>query len=71
MVGALIALSAVAERSWLAGAPQSAAFVEILRLAIYWYWCRAAWRATLPPRAGWAGAARAALGAGLVIVVLT
>jgi len=71
VIAMLVALSTFAEQRWLAGAPRTAALAEVLRLAVYWGWCRLAWRDAVELRRGWTPVARAALAAGLVTVALT
>ena len=60
-----------ADNRWLAGAPRIAAFAEVLRLVVYWAWCRLAWQAVVEPRSSWTPVARLVLATGLVIVALT
>ena len=71
VLAALVTLSTLADERWLAGAPGTAAFVEVLRLVIYWSWCRLAWDAATKLRPAWTRVVRAALAAGLVTVALT
>ena len=71
VVAALAALSALSDERWLAGAPGTAAFAEVLRLALYWGWCRIAWRVDFDAHPASRLIVRAALAAGLVTVVLT
>ena len=68
----LFALSAFAESAWAAGDPGLADSYAVLRLALYWFWLHAAWRAA--PNVGrwiWTPLARIALAAGLVVIILT
>jgi hypothetical protein len=66
------ALVLAAEELRLAGHPSWGDLCDIARLAVYWFWCRLAWRCA--GNAGnllWTLLAKAALGAGLVATVLT
>ena len=71
VIAIIAGLSAYSDNRWLAGAPATAALAEVLRLVVYWVWCRLAWRAAIEPRSPWTPLARAALAVGLVTVVLT
>ncbi len=72
LAASLFALSAFAESAWIAGEPGLADSYAILRLALYWFWFRAAWQsAPNVSRWVWTPLARIVLAAGLVAVVLT
>ncbi|MBV9190514.1 MAG: hypothetical protein JO292_04765 [Betaproteobacteria bacterium] len=71
VIAALVALSALSDERWLAGAPGTAAFAEVLRLVLYWGWCRIAWRVDFDVSPASRLLLRAALAAGLVTVALT
>jgi hypothetical protein len=61
-----------AEEFRLNGMPVAGNLLDVLRLAVYWFWCRLAWRCA--GNAGnplWTLLTRAALAAGLVATVLT
>ena len=66
------ALLLAAEQLRLSGLSAAGDLLDVARLAVYWFWCRLAWRAS-----GNVGnpfrtlLAKAALSAGLVVTVLT
>jgi len=60
-----------AEEFRLNGVPVAGDLLDVLRLAVYWFWCRLAWRAA--GNVGnplWTLLTKAALAAGLVATVL-
>jgi len=60
-----------AEHLRLAGRPMAGDFLDVLRLAAYWFWCRLAWRsAGNVGNPVWTLLSKAALAAGLAITVL-
>ena len=66
------ALLLAAEGFRVSGLPAAGDLLDVVRLAVYWYWCRLAWRGS--GKFGntlWAFLSRAALSAGLVVTVLT
>jgi hypothetical protein len=66
------ALLLAAEELRLSGLPAAGDLLDVVRLAVYWFWCRLAWHAS-----GNVGnpfrtlLAKAALSSGLVVTVLT
>ena len=66
------ALLLAAEALRLSGLPLAGDLLDVVRLAVYWFWCRLAWRSS-----GKVGnpvlalLSKAALSAGLVFTVLT
>jgi hypothetical protein len=61
-----------AEQLRLAGWPVGGDFLDVVRLAVYWFWCRLAWQcAGNVGNPLWTPLSRAALAAGLVATVLT
>jgi uncharacterized BrkB/YihY/UPF0761 family membrane protein len=72
LVGALHLLSRASEDAWLAGHPGLANLLAAARIALYWAWFLAVWKcARNVANPLWTPAARGALIAGLVLVVLT
>ncbi len=66
------ALVLAAEELRLAGHAGTGNLLDIARLAVYWFWCRLAWRCS--GNVGnpvWAVLSKGALAAGLVVTVLT
>jgi len=60
-----------AEHVRLAGLPAWGDLLDIARLAIYWFWCRLAWRASgNVGNPAWTLLSKAALATGLVTTVL-
>jgi hypothetical protein len=46
--------------------------LDVARLAVYWFWCRLAWKCSASARnPGWKLLSKAALAAGFVLTVLT
>jgi hypothetical protein len=64
------ALVIAAEESRLAALPSLGDLLDILRIAVYWFWCRLAWRcsASATHRA-WEILSKGALAAGFVATV--
>jgi len=65
------ALVIAAEKSRVAGFHATGDLLDVVRLAVYWYWCRLAWKCS--GNVGnplWTLLSKAALAAGLAVTVL-
>jgi len=66
------ALVLAAEEVRIAGFPGTGNLLDIARLAVYWYWCRLAWRCSgNVGNAVWTFLSKGTLATGLLVTVLT